>query len=173
MVTHTRIHALHLPLQVHTQREHTHTTVNTHPEQWAAIYPAAPWEQLEIWCLAQGHLVVVLRVERALYIHSPPDAENDICVLCLRSTRSDRRSAKATANGKRCNISPVHRSPSHPLRREVLWGKRGSPAEGHWDVCSLTYVFWFSINWRENWLPEEGTMRKANLKKPSKTGFCV
>ncbi len=39
----------------------THTavnthTVNTHPEQWAAIYAAAPREQLGIRCLAQGHL---------------------------------------------------------------------------------------------------------------------
>ncbi len=40
---------------------HTHTavnthTVNTHPEQWAAIYAAAPGEQLGVRCLAQGHL---------------------------------------------------------------------------------------------------------------------
>ncbi len=34
----------------------THT-VNTHPaEQWAAIYSAAPGEQLGVRCLAQGHL---------------------------------------------------------------------------------------------------------------------
>ncbi len=33
-----------------------HTAVNTHPEQWAAIYAAAPGEQLGVWCLAQGHL---------------------------------------------------------------------------------------------------------------------
>ncbi len=55
---------------------HTHSselthTVNTHPEQWAAIYATAPQEQLGDRCLAQGHLVVVLKVERALYIHSP------------------------------------------------------------------------------------------------------
>ncbi len=31
-------------------------TVNTHPEQWAAIYAAAPGEQLGFRCLAQGHL---------------------------------------------------------------------------------------------------------------------
>ncbi len=35
--------------------EHTHT-MNTHPEQWAAIYAAAPGEQLGVRCLAQGHL---------------------------------------------------------------------------------------------------------------------
>ncbi len=46
----------------------THT-VNTHPEQWAALYAAAPGEQLGVWCIAQGHLVVVLKVESALYIH--------------------------------------------------------------------------------------------------------
>ncbi len=48
----------------------THT-VNSHPEQWAAIYAAAHGEQLGVRCLAQGHLVVVLKVERVLYIHSP------------------------------------------------------------------------------------------------------
>ncbi len=34
----------------------THTVVNTHPEQWAAIYAAAPGEQLGVRCLAQVHL---------------------------------------------------------------------------------------------------------------------
>ncbi len=34
----------------------THTAVNTHPEHWAAIYAAAPGEQLGVRCLAQGHL---------------------------------------------------------------------------------------------------------------------
>ncbi len=34
----------------------THTAVNTHPEQCAAIYAAAPGEQLGVRCLAQGHL---------------------------------------------------------------------------------------------------------------------
>ncbi len=48
----------------------THTHTHTHTEQWAAIYAAAPGEQLGVQCLAQGHLVVVLKVERALYI--PP-----------------------------------------------------------------------------------------------------
>ncbi len=48
--------ALHLshPKCTHSS-EHTHT-VNTHPEQWAAIYAAAPGEQLGVRCLAQGHL---------------------------------------------------------------------------------------------------------------------
>jgi len=30
--------------------------MNTHPEQWATIYAAAPGEQLGVQCLAQGHL---------------------------------------------------------------------------------------------------------------------
>ncbi len=48
MVTHTR--------SIYTQQwTHTHT-VNTHPEQWAAIYAVAPGEQLGVRCLAQGHL---------------------------------------------------------------------------------------------------------------------
>ncbi len=57
------------PSKVHT---HTHThTVNIHPEQWAAIYAAAPGEQLGVRCLDQGHLSCGIE-ERALYIHSPP-----------------------------------------------------------------------------------------------------
>ncbi|KAI2648010.1 UDP-3-O-acylglucosamine N-acyltransferase [Labeo rohita] len=48
--------------------EHAHThTVNTHPEQWAPIAPA-PGEQLGVQCLAS---VMVLKVERALFIHNP------------------------------------------------------------------------------------------------------
>ncbi len=44
------------PSKLHTHSsEHTHT-VNTHPEHWAAIYAAAPGEQLGVQCLAQGHL---------------------------------------------------------------------------------------------------------------------
>ncbi len=57
MVTHTRnLCSAINPSKVHTHSsEHTHT-MNTHPEQWAAIYAAAPGEQLGVRCLAQGHL---------------------------------------------------------------------------------------------------------------------
>ncbi len=65
------IRALHFTHpSAHTQQwTHTHT-VNTQREQWTAIYAVAHGEQLEVWRLAQGHLVVVLKVERVLYIHS-------------------------------------------------------------------------------------------------------
>ncbi len=62
MVTHTR----------NSCSTFTHPSAHTHPKEWAAIYAAAPREQLGVLCLAQGHLVVVLNVERVLYIHSPP-----------------------------------------------------------------------------------------------------
>ncbi len=70
--------ALHL-----THPKCTHTAVKTHLEQWAAIYAAAPGEQLGVRCLTQGHLVVVLRVERAQYIYSLhlqflPDRESNL-----------------------------------------------------------------------------------------------
>ncbi len=42
--------------------EHTHS-VNTHPEQWAAIYVAVPGEQLGFGALLKGTSVVVLRVK--------------------------------------------------------------------------------------------------------------
>ncbi len=45
------IRVLHL-----THPKCTHTAVNTNPGQLAAIYAAAPGEQLGVWCLAQGHL---------------------------------------------------------------------------------------------------------------------
>ncbi len=55
-----RIRALHLPIQ----SAHTHTSVNT---LGAVVNISAAGDSV----LAQGHLVVVLKVERALYIHSP------------------------------------------------------------------------------------------------------
>ncbi len=57
MVTHTlNLCSAFNPSNVHIAvNTHTHT-VNTHPEQWAAIYAAAPGEQLGARCLAQGHL---------------------------------------------------------------------------------------------------------------------
>ncbi len=51
----------------HSERTNTHT----HPEQWAAIYAAAPGEQLGGSVLKGLTSVVVLRVERVLDIHSP------------------------------------------------------------------------------------------------------
>ncbi len=71
MVTHTLnlCSALTHPKCTHTA-VNTHT-VNTHPEQWATIYAAAPGEQLGFSALLKGTSVVVLRVERTLYIHSP------------------------------------------------------------------------------------------------------
>ncbi len=40
---------------VRSDRTDTHT-VNTHPEQWAAIYAVAPGEHLGVRCFAQGYL---------------------------------------------------------------------------------------------------------------------
>ncbi len=48
------LHLTH-PSAHHTAVSSEHTPVNTHPEQWAAIAPAAG-EQLGVRCLAQGHL---------------------------------------------------------------------------------------------------------------------
>ncbi len=53
MVTILRICALHLTQVPHTQQwvvNKHHHTMNTHPEQWAAIYAAAPGEQLGVRC---------------------------------------------------------------------------------------------------------------------------
>ncbi len=63
MVTHTQ----NLCSAFNTSKVHTHTAVNTHPEQWAAIYAAAPGEQLGVRCLAQGHLSRGIEVERARF----------------------------------------------------------------------------------------------------------
>ncbi len=59
------------PIQsAHTHREHTHT-VNTHPEQWAAIYVAAPREAVGVQCLAQGHLSRGIEGGESADIYSP------------------------------------------------------------------------------------------------------
>ncbi len=72
MVTHTQnLCSAINPSKVHTNSsEHTHT-VNTHPEQWAAIYAAAPGEQLGVRCLAQGHLSRGIEGEE-IAVHSLP-----------------------------------------------------------------------------------------------------
>ncbi len=51
MVTHTR----NLCSAFNPSKVNTHS-MNTHPEQWAAIYAAVSGEQLVVQCLAQGHL---------------------------------------------------------------------------------------------------------------------
>ncbi len=80
LLTHPR--CTHTAVNTHTQQwththssehTHTHTAVNTHTEQWAAVYAAAPGEQLGVRCLAQGSQLSrgIEGGERALYIHSP------------------------------------------------------------------------------------------------------
>ncbi len=84
MVTHTRNSwsAFTHPSAHTYSSEHTHTAVNTnthrehtHTHTQSSGQPVKLWcpgsSALGAQCLAQGHLVVVLKVERALDIHSP------------------------------------------------------------------------------------------------------
>ncbi len=69
-----RIRALHLPIQVHTHSSEQTHTVNTHPEQWAAVYAVAPGTQSS-WgfgSLLKGTSVVVLKVESERSTFTPP-----------------------------------------------------------------------------------------------------
>ncbi len=50
---------------------HTHSGEHTHPEQWAAIYAAAPREQFGVRSLAQGHLSRGIEGGGSNVIHSP------------------------------------------------------------------------------------------------------
>ncbi len=77
MVTHTRnLCSAINPSKVHTHSsEHTHT-VNTHPEQWAAIYTAAPGEQLGVRCLAQRHLSCGIKGWRERCTFTPPHLQS-------------------------------------------------------------------------------------------------
>ncbi len=63
-------HTVEFVLCIYPSKVHTHSSEHTHPEQRADIYAAAPGEQLVVRCLAQGHLVVVLR-ERRLFTPPP------------------------------------------------------------------------------------------------------
>ncbi len=68
MVTHTQnLCSAFNPSKVHTHSSEHTQTMNTHPEQRAAINAAAPWE---FGALLKGTSVAVLRVERVLYMHS-------------------------------------------------------------------------------------------------------
>ncbi len=88
------IGALHLthPSAHHTQQWVVNThTVNTHLEQWAAIAPA-PWEQLGVRCLAQGHLSHGIEGgESAVHSQSPPSipARPEIRTRNLLDYKSD------------------------------------------------------------------------------------
>ncbi len=92
MATHTRnLCSAFDPSKVHTHSsEHTHT-MNTHPEQWAAILCfCARGAVGGSGALLKGTSVVVLRVERALYIHSPhlqflPARDSKSCNLSITS----------------------------------------------------------------------------------------
>ncbi len=72
MVTHTLNSwsaSTHPSVHTHTA-VHTHT-VNTHPEKCAAIYAVAPGSSWGFSVLLKDTSVMVLKEERALYIHSP------------------------------------------------------------------------------------------------------
>ncbi len=67
MVTHTRNPCSAL----NPSKVHTHTAVNTHTRGAVGSHLCCgAWGAVGVWCLAQGHLVVVLKMERALFIHS-------------------------------------------------------------------------------------------------------
>ncbi len=57
----------HTAVNTHTHREHTPGAVGSH-----LSLRDPQGKQLGVRCLAQGHLIVVLKVERALYIAPPP-----------------------------------------------------------------------------------------------------
>ncbi len=88
MVTHTQnLCSAFNPSKVRTHSsEHTHT----HPEQWAAIYAAAPGSSWGFGTLLKCTSVVVLKVERVLDIHSPhrqslPDLRLEPATLAHKS----------------------------------------------------------------------------------------
>ncbi len=67
MVTHTRnLCSAFIPSKV------SRSIQSTHPEQWAAIYAAAPGEQLGFGALLKGTSVVVLKVEESAGHSLPP-----------------------------------------------------------------------------------------------------
>ncbi len=67
------IRTLHLTLPKCTHTAvNTHTSVNIHPEQWAAIYAAAPGEQSRVWCLAQRPLSRGIEGGRERCTFTPP-----------------------------------------------------------------------------------------------------
>ncbi len=68
MVTHTR----NLCSAFNPSKVHIHSSEHTHPEQWAAIYAAAPGEQLGVWFLAQRILSHGIEEEESAAHSLPP-----------------------------------------------------------------------------------------------------
>ncbi len=68
MVTHTRNSCT----EFSPSKVHTHSSEDTHPEQRAAIYDAAPGDELWVRCLAQGHLLSGIEGEESAVNSLPP-----------------------------------------------------------------------------------------------------
>ncbi len=86
------------PSKVHTHSSaHTHT-VNTHPEQWAAIYAVAPREQLGVRCLAQEHL--------SRGGESPESSQKEEKALVIRSPHLDSNSQSLDYESDSLTIRP-------------------------------------------------------------------
>ncbi len=104
MVTHTRDLCSTF---THPKCTHTHThTVNTHPEQWAAIYAAAPGEQWGVRCLAQGHLSRGIEGrESAVYL--PPPTYNSYRHRDSNSQPLDYKSDSLTIKAQLPNSSVI------------------------------------------------------------------
>ncbi len=91
---------------------HTQQWIHTHLEQWAAIYAqrllcgarGVVISLSRVRFLAQGHLVVVLKVERALYIHSPP-----LQFLPTRNLNSQPFNYESDTLNIRTHTSPIYR----------------------------------------------------------------
>ncbi len=127
MVTHTR-NSCSAFNHTHSS-EHTHT-VNTHPEQWAAIYAAAPGSSWGFGALLKGTSVVVLSVERALYIHSP-----QLQFLPAQDSNSQPLDYESESLTIRPRLPPYKITPTAGPCRDLWRGRCSKYKRGTWNTA--------------------------------------
>ncbi len=121
------IWALHL-----THPKCTHTAVNTHPEQWAAIFAAALGEQLGVRCLAQGQLSRGIEGGESA-VHSPPPTPT------YNPSRIETRTGKPLGYE---SDSLTIRPRLLKLKREKLWQCRKYSREHQCLMNHITSLVW-------------------------------
>ncbi len=144
MVTHTRnLCSAINPSKVHTHSsEHTHT-VNTHPEQWAAIYAAAPGEQLGVRCLAQGHLSRGIEGGESA-VHSPhlqflPDLRLELATFIGYESNSLTIRTRLPNNNTMLNIKYWAMVPIYSIPMEIKYSADLCNTKKSCAVCTRVH----------------------------------
>ncbi len=153
------IHALHLPIQVHTQ-PWTHTpwthTPWTHTRSSGQPFilrrPGSSWR---FGALLKGTSSWYWGWRERCTFTPPTDAENDICFVptIYQNLIVDQQRQQQMGSGA---IFPQCTDPRHIPSDGRFSEVQGAALQKVIEMFAAWHVFWFSINWREN-----GSLRRV------------